>query len=575
MPEALFQEFSPVTKAQWDAVITKDLKGADYEKKLVWNVPSGMAVRPYYRREDIAGFDWLEAAPGTFPYARGANAKGGWSIREPIDHSDPAPANRAARAAVAAGAEEIAFGKIAIGNVSDIALLLGGLDNIPVHLACNGDKLMRRLLQYLGKHPRTAEVTTTLDPLLDLDLSEQTAKVAPPELIPFMIDAARIEEAGATTSEQVGFALAAGIDYLDAMARRGIEPARAAVLVQFGFTNGGNYFFEIAKLRAFRMLWARAAESFGVPPDKCRAFIETRTSRWNQTIYDPHVNVLRSTTEAMSAIIGGADSISVCPFDACYHRPDEDSRRLARNTQIMLKHEAMLGHVADPGGGSYALEAITEFLARDGWNLMQEVETRGGYRKASGWITERLLLSLAEREKRVASRKRIFVGTNQYANAAERALGRIEPARIVQPRRGTIAFEALRLRTERHGQAPHILLAEIGDPKMRAARATFASNFFACAGFDILAMRFNSVEEIVAQNADVIVLCSSDQEYAGLAATLIPALKDAGLSTPVVVAGSPDNSEELKTLGIAEFIHVRSNPLEVLADWQQWLGVRR
>ena len=575
MPELLFKEFSPVSKAEWDAVIVKDLKGADYEKKLVWNVPSGMAVRPYNQREDIASYDWLESAPGVFPYVRGVKTEPGWTIRESIDHTDPIPANKAALAAVAAGAEEVAFGRVAIGSVNDLALLLNGLDNVPVHIICPGDKLMRRLLQYLTKHPRKTKLTSTLDPLLDLDLSEETAKANHPNFFPFMIDAARIEESGPTTAEQVGFALAAGIDYIDAMSRRGIEPVRAAGLVEFGFTVASNFFFEISKLRAFRMVWSRAAESFGIPADKCRAAIATRTSRWNKTIYDPHVNVLRATTEAMAAIIGGASSICIYPFNACYERPNEDSRRLARNTQIMLKNEAMLGRVSDPGGGAYAIESITEFQARQSWKIMQEIEARGGYRKAAEWIAEKSAKSMSEREARIASRKRIFVGTNMYANAQERALGRIEPARVVSPRRGTIAFEALRLRTERHGQAPHILLAEMGDPKMRAARATFCTNFFACAGFDILAKRFSTVGDILAEKADVIVLCSSDTEYTGLAGELIPALRDIGLSTPVVVAGNPENSEELKTLGVAEFIHVRSNPLEVLADWQQWLGVKR
>ena len=454
MPELLFKEFSPVSKAEWDAVITKDLKGADYEKKLVWKVPSGMAVRPYYQREDIASFDWLEAAPGVFPYVRGAKTEPGWTIRESIDHTDPIPANKAALAAVAAGAEEVAFGRVAIGSVNDLALLLNGLDNVPVHIICPGDKLMRRLLQYLTKHPRKTKLTSTLDPLLDLDLSEETAKANHPNFFPFMIDAARIEESGPTTAEQVGFALAAGIDYIDAMSRRGIEPVRAAGLVEFGFTVASNFFFEISKLRAFRMVWSRAAESFGIPADKCRAAIATRTSRWNKTIYDPHVNVLRATTEAMAAVIGGASSICIYPFNACYERPNEDSRRLARNTQIMLKNEAMMGRVSDPGGGSYAIEMITEFQAHRSWEIMQEIEALGGYRKAAEWIAEKSAKSMTAREERIASRKRIFVGTNMYANAQERALGRIEPARVVSPRRGTIAYEALRLRTERHGQAP-------------------------------------------------------------------------------------------------------------------------
>ncbi len=211
-----------------------------------------------------------------------------------------------------------------------------------------------------------------------------------------------------------------------AIAERGVDVDRAAAALEFSFAIGCNYFFQIAKLRAFRMLWARAVESFGGTHEAARARIAARTSRWNKTVYDPHVNILRATTEAMAAVLGGADSVTVAPFDACYKAPDEASRRLARNTQLLLKHEAWLGRVADAGGGSYSLETITDFLAREGWKLFQEIEARGGFRKAQaeGVIAQTLERSLAAREKAVASRRRVFVGTNQFANPAERALDR-------------------------------------------------------------------------------------------------------------------------------------------------------
>ncbi len=226
------------------------------------------------------------------------------------------------------------------------------------------------------------------------------------------------EEAGATAVEEIGFALAAGVDFLAAMQEREVEVDRAASALEFSFAMGANYFFQIAKLRAFRMMWARAVESFGGTLDGARARIAARTSRWNKTIYDPHVNILRATTEAMAAVLGGADSLMVAPFDECYKQPDEASRRLARNTQLLLKHEAWLGRVADAAGGSYYVEAITDFLAREGWKRFQEIEARGGYRKAQaeGAIERALASSLAAREKAVASRRSVLVGTNQFAN---------------------------------------------------------------------------------------------------------------------------------------------------------------
>jgi methylmalonyl-CoA mutase len=281
----------------------------------------------------------------------------------------------------------------------------------------------------------------------------------------------------------------------------------------------------------------------------------------------------------MSAVLGGADSITVAPFDECYKTPDEASRRLARNTQILLKHEALLSRVADPGAGSYCLEVITDFIAREGWKTMQEIEAAGGYRKAQedGQVALALERSLAAREKAVTSRRRVFTGTNRYANSSEKALDRIDFSRLSGKRRGTRAYEQLRLRTELHavetGKSPRVLLAEFGDLRMRSARSNFAADFFACAGFDIVTQRFASADGIAASDAELIVLCSSDPEYLPVAAELMPRLKALGRETPVLIAGYPDSAEQLRSAGVADFVHIRSNPLEFLTAWQQKLGI--
>lgn len=362
-----------------------------------------------------------------------------------------------------------------------------------------------------------------------------------------------------------------------AMQSRGVAIDRAAASIGFSFAVGSNYFFQIAKLRAFRVVWAQVVESFGGACENASAHIHARTSRWNKTIYDPHVNVLRATTEAMSAILGGADSITVAAFDECYRAPDEASRRLARNTQIVLKQEALLAMVADPGAGSYCLETITDFLAREAWKSMQQVESAGGFQKAvaGGLIAQALDRSRTAKESAIASRRRVLTGTNQYANPAERALGRIELE--VDSQRGAAPYEALRLRTERSaaktGRLPRVLLAEIGDARMRAARSNFAANFFACAGFEVQTKRFDTPEQIAACDAGLMVLCSADTEYLALATGLIASLKKLGKQTLVLIAGRPESAEQLKAAGVADFIHVRSNPIEVLTKWQRQMGI--
>ena len=579
MTTHLLDEFPPVTTEAWEEAIARDLKGADYAKKLIVQTPEGMALRPYYRAEDTADLAFAATAPGQFPFARGTRSKGGWRIREQADAVDVKTANETAVKAIAAGAEEISFDASLVSNAADLEHLLAGLSEIPIHFRNATAPLMNLLGAQAAESSVAAGFSAEFDPFTDLDLAADLAKMAPASLSLFSVDAVAHEEAGANAVEEIAFALAAGIDMLAALEERGVKAAESAPRIEFTFAIGGNYFFSIAKLRAFRLVWAQAVESFGAPPSAARACIHARTSRWNKTVYDPHVNVLRATTEAMSAILGGADSITVEPFDACYKQSDEASRRLARNTQILLKEEALLGRVGDPGGGAYALEVITDFLASEAWKHMQQIESAGGWRKAvaSGAIAEALAKSLAVREKEVVTRKRVLTGTNQYANPRERALDRIDAARFAEGKRGAQVYEQLRIRTERHAArtafTPRFLLAEFGDPKMRSARSNFALNFFACAGFDLSIERFTSAEQIASRSADAIVLCSADAEYAPMVSTLIAFLKGAGRTTPVIIAGNPENTADLKAAGVDDFIHVRSNPIEVLGAWQRRLGI--
>ncbi|MDR3754514.1 MAG: methylmalonyl-CoA mutase family protein [Terracidiphilus sp.] len=577
--ETLLEDFPPVSTAEWQAAVARDLKGADAEKRLVWRTEEGMAAKPFYRAEDLAGLACVNTAPGDFPYQRGARTSGNWRIREAIDAANAEEANAMARAAVAAGAEQIAFSGFLVESACELDSLLDGLDTIPVHFERADEPSIQMLIKRLRGTPRAAETSTGCDAPASVEFAAEVIGAAPLGLVPFTIHGAAFREAGATTAEEIGFALAAGVDFLAAMEERRVDVNRAAAALEFSFAVGSNYFFEIAKFRAFRMLWAQAAESFGGTHEAARARIAARTLHWNQTVYDPHVNILRATTEAMAAVLGGADAVMVTPFDWCYKAPNEASRRLARNTQLLLKHEAWLGRVADAGGGSYALETITDFMAREGWKVMQDIEARGGFRtaQAEGMVAQALERSLAAREQAVAVRKRVLVGTNQYANPAERALDRVDEQRMHADLRGGRAYEELRMRTERHaaagGKTPRVLLAEIGDVKMRAARSNFARNFFACAGFEMQTRRFKKAGEIAAADVDLIVLCSADAEYAALASALLAQLKAFGRETPVIVAGNPENAEELKTAEIADFVHVRTPPLEFLAKWQETLLV--
>lgn len=578
----LLDEFPPVTTAGWEAAIARDLKGADYEKMLIWRTDEGIAVKPYYRAQDLMGIAGLDVAPGEFPYRRGAKTEAGWKIREEIEAATAVEANRAARAAVRGGAEEIAFCNLQVRDGAELEIALANLDGIDLHFEHADGALIEALLGRFNSREGVSDgsISTGCDPFADADFAAQVIARLPHGFVPFTIDVARFEEDGANAVEEIGLALAAGADAFAEMDARGLSADRTAPALGFRFAIGANFFFQIAKLRAFRMLWSRVVASFGGTQEAARAHITARTSRWNKTIYDPQVNILRATTEAVSAILGGANSVVVAGFDECYKAPDEASRRLARNTQLLLRHEALLGRVADPAGGAYFVEALTDSIAREAWKLLQQIEAHGGFGKirASGWIAEKLAQGLAARARAVAARKRVFTGTSLYANPAEHVLENIDFERIDAGHRGAHIFEQLRLRTERHamagGRVLQILLAEIGDAKMRNARSNFAANIFACAGFRTAVRRFKTAREIAGAESDLIVLCSSDAEYQSIAAELMNAMKARGRKTPVIVAGNPESAAALKALGVADFVHVRCNPIEVLTNWQDKLGIK-
>ena len=577
--ERFLAEFPPVGTEQWEHVIRESVKGADYASKLIWHPEEGLAVRPYYRANDLAGLGFLDAAPGTFPFVRGHRTTGEWLIREEVAIRDLEEANRTACNAIAAGCDEIAFHCPRLENSFDFALLLKNLDEIPVHFKGLDHKSTLLLIDRLKMRPSAAVVSTDLDPLADIDHSVEIFGDAPAGFRPFVIHAEEFQECAAGAIEEVGFALSAAVEFVAEMQKRGIALDCIASSLAFSFAMGPEFFVQIAKLRAFRMVWAKAVESFGGMQEAGIASIHACTARWNKTIYNPHGNTLRATTEVISAILGGADVISAAPFDECYKEPDTNSRRLARNIQILLKKEALLSLVADPLGGAYAIEVLTNSIESKAWKLFQELEAAGGYRRAldDGVIASVLSRRTSSREEAVKCRRRVLTGTNRFANTSEVALGRVDASRVDSAPRTASSFEALRLRTERFthrtGNQLRILLAEIGDAKMRSSRSQFAADFLASAGFATSIQQFDNAQQIAVSDADVIVLCSSDAEYLSIIKELLPILKDRSSRANVVIAGNPETAEQLRALGVAGFIHLRSNAVEVLAGLQQLIGI--
>lgn len=621
----LFSDFPHVTTEQWESKIEADLKGADYEKRLVWRTLEGFNVRPYYRAENLKDLPHLDILPGEFPYIRSKNATAESSdIRQDIEVDKIREANEKALNALEKGATAIGFivNDEAVSNQSDFDALINGIDieKTSVHFVSGhaSPDMLTMLSNYVEKHnldKNKIKGSNDFDPLRFLTLNgqfyydsearafERAKKVIEfgkthlPNFRVLSVNAQYFHNSGSSLVQELAFGLTMGNEYLARLTEAGLSVDDIAQGMQFIFAVGSNYFMEIAKLRAARMLWANIVNAYK-PESKEHAKINMHcvTSDWNKTIYDPYVNILRTTTEAMASMIGGSDSLTVKPFDSTYKKSDAFSERVARNIPIILKEESYFDQPIDPAAGSYYIENLTNSIAEEAWKQFQKVEGMGGYVAAfrEDYIQSEIETIALKRDMNIAVRKENLIGTNQFPNSEEKIKPKIDDkvlnsinqptaetdenmiARPLKPYRGAEAFEEMRLKTEKSDKCPKVFLLTYGNAGMRRARAMFSANFFACAGFEIQDNPgFTSVETGIEaakkSQADIVVICSSDDEYAEIAPPIFRELKDDSI---VVVAGYPKKClDDLKAEGIAHFVHIKSNALQTLQAFQQELGI--
>lgn len=614
--EKLFSDFPPVSTQEWMDKIQVDLKGADYEKKLVWKTNEGFKVKPFYRQEDLEGLKTTDGLPGQYPYLRGIKKDDNtWFIRQDIRVDDPAEANAKALDILNKGIDSLGFHVPAKALDADfIRTLLKDICCECIELnftTCQRHtlQLAELLVAYFeekGYDPEKIQGSVNFDPISKMlqkgkDLSGIVAKgaelvkvLAPfPKFRCIAINSLKLNNAGAYIYQELGYALAWGNYYLNALVEAGIPVDLAARKIKFNFGISSNYFMEIAKFRAARMLWADIVKAYGPTEEcACKMVAHAETSTFNLTLFDAHVNLLRTQTEAMSAAIAGVNSITVTPFDKVYETPNEFSERIARNQQLLLKEEAHLNRIVDAAGGSYYIENLTVAIAQQAWNLFLETEDAGGMLAAiqQGTVQDTVNASNKARHEAVSKRKEILLGTNQYPNFSERAEGKMPVScccgcggheneaafASLNTDRAASEFEALRLQTEHSGKRPKAFMLTIGNLAMRQARAQFSCNFLACAGYEVIDnLGFATVEEgaeaALKAQADIVVICSSDDEYAQYAVPAYELLKDKVL---FIVAGAPACMEELKAAGIENFIHVRCNVLETLKSYNEKLGIK-
>ena len=615
LKEKLFSEFAPVSTEEWMAKITADLKGVPFEKKLVWKTGDGFNVNPFYRAEDIEGLKTTESLPGEFPYVRGTKKDNDWKVRQNIEVCCFKGANEKALDLLTKGVTSLGF--IIKGdevNEENIATLLEGICPASVELNfntcnCKAEKLIGILADYFkGKGVDAEKCYGSVNydafkkPLVkgkeNSEWVEGAAAVlkagqALPNYRVLAVNAFLFNNAGAYISQELGYALAWGNELMAKLTEAGFTADEVAKKIKFNLGISSNYFMEIAKFRAARWLWAEIVAAYKPACEcACKMVAHAQTSEWNMTVYDAHVNLLRSQTEAMSAALAGVDSITVRPFDKIYQTPDDFSERIARNQQLLLKEECHLDKVVDPSAGSYYVEVLTNSLADVAWKLFLEVEEKGGFSVAvnAGEIQNAVNASNVARKKAVATRREILLGSNQYPNFTEVAADKIQekgscccggghcgeatiPA--LDFSRGASEFEALRMTTEKSGKTPKVFMLTIGNLAMRLARSQFSANFFGCAGYKIIDnLGFDTVEAgveaAVKAGAEIVVLCSSDDEYAEFAPAAYKAL--AGRAE-FVVAGAPACADDLKAQGIDQFVNVKSNVLETLKAFNAKLGI--
>ena len=663
--EKLFTEFTAPTTQEWLDKIEVDLKGADFQKRLVWRTNEGFNVQPFYRREDLANLKTPDALPGEFPFVRGNKKDSNvWYVRQNInlDVAGNATSKEIAKAANAKALDILNKGIDSLGfklpgkmvSKETVETLLEGIlcDIVEVNFATcqrHSLELAEILVAYFDQKGYDKEKVVgsiAFDPMAKMVMKGKDVtpvlEVAPklvktlkdyPNFRCIAVSSDALNNAGAYIVQELGYALAWGNEYLQQLTDAGVDVDLAAKSIKFNMGVSENYFMEIAKFRAARLLWAQIVKqyvddstqrrrdtengdsaeeklcvsaSLRTTYECAKMCINATTSTYNQTLFDSYVNLLRSQTEAMSAALGSVHSMVVTPFDAPYEEATDFSERIARNQQLLIKEESHFDRIVDPSAGSYYIEHLTDALATEAWKLFLKVEEEGGFLAAvkAGTVQDDINATNVKRHGDAAKRKEFLLGTNQFPNFTEKSEGKrsVQNGCCTQRHRDTenggaadeklcdsaslctfkkiestrlaADFEDLRIHTE-ETKVPTAFMLTIGNLAMRQARAQFSCNFLACAGYKVIDnLGFKTVEEGVdaalEAKADIVVICSSDDEYAEYA---IPAFKYLDGRAMFVVAGAPACMEDLKAAGIENFVHVKCNVLETLKEYNQKLGI--
>ncbi len=617
-------------EADWRALVERGLKGAPWER-LTTKTSDGITLAPLYREADIAtATDDVAGSPGVAPFVRGAR-QGPWLVRQSFEHPDPEQTNREILADLQGGVSAIELkidpdgvGGVAIHGAADLDRTLAGviLEAAPVSLdAGEHGAWAAALLRDKLKGVAAAGTAFNLDPVGAFMLSgklcneEQTLamdfavryRAELPSARFLRADARPVHEAGGTEAQEIASALSSGIHYLHALTASGLTVTEAAGTIQFAVSVGPDVLVEASKLRALRLCWARVLEASGVAAEHRAAHVQAFTSKRMMTRYDAETNILRVTAAAFAAAVGGADDITTLPFTDALGLPTPFARRVARNTQLVLMEESHLEQVADPAGGAWFVERLTQQLADKAWEIMQEIERRDGIVQAlqSGYVQEVVAVARAARQAAFARRKETIAGVTDFpllgvsspvhggsGRTAADGGGNSPPHRLaaaplgaspargggkLSPIRWATPFEALRERAE--GKTKGVFFANLGALAEFSSRALFAQNLFAVGGVGAIgadqvhASNDALVSALKANGACVAVIAGTDAAYATQAETVARALKDVGARW-ILLAGKPGEREAAwRAAGVDQFVFVGVDVLKELETLHAALGV--
>lgn len=605
MAEPTLHSGEPADEADWRALVEQGLKGAQWAR-LVGKTADDIPIQPLYREADIHTAEDQSGFPGAAPFIRGAG-DGAWTIRQAYDHPDPERANRDILADLAGGVNGIELaardGGVSIRSAADLDLALADviLEAAPVSLDADGLDVAA-LLETKLKGVAARGTAFNVDPIgarmrtaaMATGAIEEAAAFAArvrktlPNATALRVDTRPVHEAGGTEAQEIGAALASGIAYLRALETAGLGIDDAAHALSFAVAVGPDVLIETAKLRALRLCWARVLEAAGAAPESRAAHIHAFTSARMMTRYDAWTNILRVTTAAFAAAIGGADAITTRPFTDALGLPTPFARRVARNTQHVLLEECRLGQVADPAGGAWFVEHMTRDLAAAAWDIMQLIEARGGIVAAleGGLLQDLVAGARGARQRNIATRRETITGVTDFPLLGAAAPDVDRPRRsgashmdALAPIRWAAPFEALRDRAEAKAPRPAVFFANLGALAQFGPRAQFARNLFAAGGIGSFgeetpyASRDAMIEALRGQNARVAVICGADAAYAEHGENAAQRLK-AGGADWVILAGKPGEMESaLRTAGVDQFIFAGQDALKELETLHAALGI--